>query len=86
MSMTWYNWVYYLPITHPIVFWGITILLLVIFLLNRLDAATDYIVTTHHTISGLGGFLADLFFLLKNGIIIEIIIYLIFVLLHFILP
>ena len=78
--MTWYNWVFYLPVTHPWWFWGITISLLLIFVLNRIDAATDYIVTSPDTISGFGAFLANLFFLIKNGVIIELILYLIFVL------
>ncbi len=84
--MTWYNWIFYLPVTHPFCFWGITVFFLLIFVLNKVVAATDYIVTSPDTISGFGAFLANLFFFIKNGFIIEVIVYLIFVLLHFILP
>ena len=73
-SLEWYNWVYYLPVLHPWWFWGITIILILLFILNRTDEFTDIIVESPYTYKSFGSTLADIFFFLKNGIIIEIII------------
>lgn len=84
-GMKWYDHILYWPVTHPGWFWGITLFLLLFFVLNRLDAATDAVVTSPYTLSGLGGFLARVFFFIKNGFAIEVILYIIVAVLHFVL-
>lgn len=84
-GMKWYDYILYLPVTHSGWFWGVTLFLLLFFILNRLDAATDAVVTSPHTLSGIGGFLAKVFFFIKNGFAIEVLLYVIVVVLHFVL-
>ncbi|GEM_PF-4551037 len=84
-GLKWYDHILYWPVTHPWWFWGITLFLLVFFILNRLDAATDAVVTSPYTLSGIGGFLARVFFFIKNGFAIEILLYIIVIVLHFVL-
>ena len=84
-GLKWYDHILYWPVTHPGWFWGITLFLLIFFVLNRLNAATDAIVTSPYTLSGIGGFLARVFFFIKNGFAIEVLLYIVVVVLHFVL-
>ncbi len=84
-GLKWFDHVLYWPVTYPWWFWGITLFLFVFFVLNRLDAATNAVVTSPYTLSGIGGFLARVFFFIKNGFALEILLYIIVVVLHFVL-
>ena len=84
-GLKWYDHILYWPVTHPWWFWGITLFLFIFFVLNRLDAATDAVVTSPYTLSGIGGFLARVFFFIKNGFALEILLYIVVVVLHFVL-
>lgn len=84
-GLRWYDKILYWPVTHPGWFWGITAFLLVFFILNRMDSATNAVVTSPYTLSGIGGFLARLFFFIKNGFVLEVLLYIVVVILHFVL-
>ena len=84
-GMKWYDHILYWPVTQPGWFWGVTLFLLLFFILNRMDAATDAVVTSPYTLSGIGGFLARVFFFIKNGFAIEVLLYIVVVVLHFVL-
>ncbi len=84
-SLKWYDKIHYLPATHPGVFWIITALLLLFFILNRIDDVVDEVVTSPYTITGFGHFLSRLFFWLKNVFLIEVGVYLIAAILHYLL-
>lgn len=84
-GMKWYDKIFYWPITSPGWFWGITAFLLLFFVLNRMSAATDAIVTSPYTLSGIGGLLARVFFLIKNGFALEVLLFIVVSVLHFVL-
>ena len=84
-GLKWYDHILYWPVTHPWWFWGITLFLFIFFVLNRLDAATDAVVTSPYTLSGIGGFLARVFFFIKNGFALEVLLYIVVVVLHFVM-
>lgn len=84
-GMKWYDHILYWPVTQPGWFWGVTFFLLVFYILNRMDAATNAVVTSPYTLSGIGGFLARVFFFIKNGFAIEVLLYIVVFVLHFVL-
>lgn len=82
-TIKWYDRIYYWPKSSPWTFWGITLLLIIIFIITRIDDIAWAVSNTPFTWFWM--LLSRIFFLIKYFLYVEIVIYVLAVILHFVL-
>lgn len=82
-TIRWYDRIYYWPKSSPWLFWGITLLLIVIFIITRIDDIAWAVSNTPFTWFWM--LFSRLFFLAKYFLYVEIAVYILAVMLHFVL-
>lgn len=82
-TIRWYDRIYYWPKYSPWSFWGVTLLLIIIFIITRIDDIAWAISNTPFTWFWM--LLSRIFFLIKYFLYVEIVICVLAVILHFVL-
>ena len=82
-TIRWYDRIYYWPKSSPWSFWGVTLLLIIIFIITRIDDIAWAVSNTPFTWFWM--LFSRIFFLIKYFLYVEIVIYVLAVILHFVL-